>query len=1013
MAETTKVDVFAQIAAQARQQRDALLIEPQPPAIRRKKLESRKSSLHAAFSPPAKLDTPEKLQRELQRLRRQTDRFTRDLAPKLKPTRKTIALDSFDFRHETQADRADFAHTLAGRGKWQRVAIPHFGGPTGRAAAYYRTTFDLAKSDLARSKACWLCFKGADYKTHAFLNGTYVGSHEGFFAPFEFDLTAAARPGRNVLVVRIENDAICMSNDSWGDDKTQGDKIYAATGLGWDDPEIGWHHCPPGMGIYQDACVQVRANYHVADLFVRPLIDRNQAELWIDLYSTQADDTELVLEYAIHGQNFKQTVLKSDKQQIPVGPTLNYYRYRVDMPDPRIWDLESPWLYQLQVKLYDQSGRLLDAAARQFGLRDFRLDTSTEPKGRFLLNRRPVKLRGANTMGHMQQCVAKKDWNQLRDDILLAKLCNMNFFRLTQRPVQPEIYEFCDRLGMMTQTDLPLFGVLRRNQFAETVRQAGEMERLVRAHPCNVAVSYINEPFSGALGRAHRHLQRDELEAFFQAADRAVLLENPDCVIKHVDGDYDPPDVGLPDNHCYNCWYNLHGLPLGKLIKGYWQKVKPGWNYACGEFGAEGLDHVNTMLEGYPKTWLPKKLDEPWSPASIVQAQTARFHYVWFTTQRTLPEWVAASQRFQGWATATMTEAFRRDPRMISFAIHLFIDAFPSGWMKAIMDVKRQPKPAYFAYRDALAPVAANIRSDRTHYFANDRLDAEFWVCNDLPHELKGHRIAWQLRQGRKTVFAAQTQADVPALAPSCQGVFDFRLPDVAERTAFTLQLALKDRAGKIVHWTQRSFDVFPKLAPSSRKVYVLARQGGAAWKLALQLGLKPQLWNNQTDAPILVDSPAELRRHKSALNQAVRQGGRVVLTDLEMTEKDWNSTLTFANAKFTLQHPGMGPRYFANCSTSHPLVHGFQQDDFFLWHSTATDMIEPLMPVTMQAEGLQTILATGEGDWAAKTWNPAPAAALSHHGQGQFIVSLIALLDRVTTNPPAKRYALRLLNLT
>ena len=312
-----------------------------------------------------------------------------------------------------------------------------------------------------------------------------------------------------------------------------------------------------------------------------------------------------------------------------------------------------------------------------------------------------------------------------------------------------------------------------------------------------------------------------------------------------------------------------------------------------------------------------------------------------------------------------------------------------------------------------LAPVAANIRSDRTHYFANDRLDAEFWVCNDLPHELKGHRIAWQLRQGRKTVFAAQTQADVPALAPSCQGVFDFRLPDVAERTAFTLQLALKDRAGRIVHWTQRSFDVFPKLAPSSRKVYVLARQGGAAWKLALQLGLKPQLWNNQTDAPILVDSPAELRRHKSALNQAVRQGGRVVLTDLEMTEKDWNSTLTFANAKFTLQHPGMGPRYFANCSTSHPLVEGFQQDDFFLWHSTATDMIEPLMPVTMQAEGLQTILATGEGDWAAKTWNPAPAAALSHHGQGQFIVSLIALLDRVTTNPPAKRYALRLLNLT
>jgi beta-galactosidase/beta-glucuronidase len=65
-------------------------------------------------------------------------------------------------------------------------------------------------------------------------------------------------------------------------------------------------------------------------------------------------------------------------------------------------------------------------------------------------------------MGHEQQCVAKEEWDQLRDDILLAKICNMNFLRITQRPVQPEVYDYCDMLGLMTQTDLPLFGVLSR-----------------------------------------------------------------------------------------------------------------------------------------------------------------------------------------------------------------------------------------------------------------------------------------------------------------------------------------------------------------------------------------------------------------------------------------------------------------------------------------------------------------------------------------------------------------------
>ena len=61
-------------------------------------------------------------------------------------------------------------------------------------------------------------------------------------------------------------------------------------------------------------------------------------------------------------------------------------------------------------------------------------------------------------------------------------------------PVQSEIYEYRDHLGLMVQTDLPLFGVLRRGQFCEAIRQAGEMERLVRGHPSNIMVTYINEP---------------------------------------------------------------------------------------------------------------------------------------------------------------------------------------------------------------------------------------------------------------------------------------------------------------------------------------------------------------------------------------------------------------------------------------------------------------------------------------------------------------------------------------
>jgi hypothetical protein len=131
----------------------------------------------------------------------------------------------------------------------------------------------------------------------------------------------------------------------------------------------------------------------------------------------------------------------------------------------------------------------------------------------------------------------------------------MNCLRITQCPLQDEVYEWCDRLGLMTQTDLPMCWVLRRSQFAEAIRQVEEMEHLVRTHPCNIMVNYINKPACNGRGHPHRNLSHKELESFFTVADQLVRLPNPDRVIKAIDGDSEPPGSGLPDDHIYRVWY--------------------------------------------------------------------------------------------------------------------------------------------------------------------------------------------------------------------------------------------------------------------------------------------------------------------------------------------------------------------------------------------------------------------------------------------------------------------------
>lgn len=991
------VDVFADIAAQKQNLRSEKLIEPTPETIPEFILPEVKHNPRAAFKPKPKIDTAEKLQGELKKQQRKYSRFMQVLTPKHKTTRSKKFLSQFEYQ-------------LAGGTEWERVDIPHYGAPLGRAYAYYRTQFTVTKA-MRDKGSVFVCFKGVDYRAEVFVNDEYLGSHEGFFAPFEFECTEVCKIGENALLIKVKNDAICMGNESWGTDgyKYEGDKIYAATGPGYDEPEVGWHHCPPGMGIYQDVFVEARSAIHIHDIFVRPLPAEGRAEAWIEIFNCGIEKEDVYLELSLFGQNFRKTVFRDKRFDVEyAGPTVNYYRLAFDIPDAKIWELNSPWLYQIQVSLLNKKGKTLDISSRSFGMRSFEMDEKGKVKGRFYLNGREIRLRGANTMGHMQQCVIHKNWGQLRDDILLAKICNMNFFRLTQRPVQPEIYDYCDMLGMMTQTDLPLFAVLRRNQFCEAVRQAGEMEKLVRSHPCNVISTYINEPSPLANGKPHRHLTRDELESFFSAADKATLLANPDRVIKPVDGDYDPPAPGLPDNHCYCGWYNGHGIDIGKLHRGYWQRVKPGWFYGCGEFGSEGLDFPDIMRKYYPKHWLAKnkKEESQWSPYLIPRAQTGNFHYMWFDTADSLEEWSLTSQKHQAWATRLMTEAFRRDRRMVSFAIHLSIDAFPSNWMKTIMDFRRQPKPAYFAYREALTPLMISLRTDRYRFFAGENIEAEVWICNDLndaPAEVKLH---YQLEMEGKVIRAGKSNIGIPLCSSQCVGRLRFEAPTVEKRTPLTIRAGLIDRSGKSIYDNCITADIFtkPKRAKQTRRIVVL---GSKSQQLAEQLGLQNlHTTKFHPNDCILIDDYSAFDKNRKEIMRVVRGGAIVIF--LELSEGNYK----IAGSMVENQKCGMNPRHFVSRKTSHPIVSDFKPDDFKFWFDESSDMVTPLLDTTFISDDFTPILTSGNGQWGKDLWYPTLAAGEKKYGAGIFRICQVKLAGRVNSNCPARIFAERLLEL-
>jgi hypothetical protein len=521
------------------------------------------------------------------------------------------------------------------------------------------------------------------------------------------------------------------------------------------------------------------------------------------------------------------------------------------------------------------------------------------------------------------------------------------------------------------------------------------MEQLVRSHPCSIMVSYINEPFRNGRGKPHRNLVRKELESFFETADRVVHLANPDRVIKPVDGDYDPPAYGLPDNHCYTGWYCGHEVDLGKLHKGYWQRVKPGWLYACGEFGSEALDRLEVMKQHYPKHWLPanEEAERTWSPDSIPKAQLGRFHYFWYDTQESLKDWIEVSQLHQEWITRLMTEAFRRDNRMTSFAIHYNIDSFPAGWMKALMDVTRYPKKAFFAYRDALEPLMVSLRGDRWAFYPGEDMIFDAWICNDTDTSGKGLSLHWQLEQDGKVLSAWKQKADVKPLEAAFQGYMKLKAPDAPAPTWFTLRLGLVDSGGKVLSDSEVKVKVFPEkgsMTLFSGRAVIIGNSNGKAARLARDLGLKAKkIPGIISDDVILIDDFAAFEKKKDSILAAVQQGAQAWFLELPAGKYD------IAGSQVEVEKL--------------TLVADFEPNDFRFWYDAGAGYVTPILETCFTAKDFTPILGSGNGPWKT-AWHPAIAIGEKVCGKGLVRIAQAKLAGRLKGNPPAEILARRLL---
>lgn len=391
---------------------------------------------------------------------------------------------------------------------WETVHIPHTWNAQDadddkpgfyRGPAWYRKKLFVDKSQEGRQAVIY--FEGANQEVEVYVNGQYIGAHQGGYTRFCFDITDHLLFGEENLF------AVCVNN-------VHNPNIPP---LSADFTFFG--------GIYRDVYLQFMNPVHLAindyassGVYVStPEVSKQNALIEIStLLSNDLDINQKVLvEHSICDASGKEIIKQQLACRLLAGDTQTFKSKPVRLENPRLWDIDDPYLYKLYTRVLDQNGNLLDEVINPLGLRWFRFD----PEEGFFLNGKHRKLVG--TARH--QDFFKKG-NALRDqlhvqDVLLLKKMGGNFLRVSHYPQDPVVMEMCDKLGIVTSVEIPLINAVTESEdfLANSVKMAKEMVRQDFNRPSIMIWGYMNEIF---LRRPYS--EGKQLKAYYQFTEKVA-----------------------------------------------------------------------------------------------------------------------------------------------------------------------------------------------------------------------------------------------------------------------------------------------------------------------------------------------------------------------------------------------------------------------------------------------------------------------------------------------------------
>ena len=676
--------------------------------------------------------------------------------------------------------------------------------------AWYHRDFDVP-SDW-HGGTLLLHFGAVMYSCAVWLNGQRLGYHEGGYTPFDLEAPdEAVRWGEpNHIAVEVQNPLNAIAEyPAMAVERVLSAEQYA--------PDLPLSQAPHGKqtwyssqsGLWQSVRAERVGAAHLDALLILPEVSEKRARV---RWRVAGRDARLPLDLDLTVIDPAGTQVS--RTRVAAGGDNLAGETTVEIPDPQVWDLDTPHLYRLEARILREDVEQ-DCIGKRFGMR-----TVGTSNGAVTLNGRPIYLLGVLDQDLYPDTISTPPSTEfLRAQIHRAKELGFNLLRCHIKVPDPAYLEVADEEGMLVWCELPNW---TRFTVHSAARGRATLERMVETmgdHPSLVIWTIINEDWGTRLRyeRRDREWLRRTYDWLKELDPSRLVVDNSACETTETPNFHVRSD--LADFHIY----------FGPDNAVRWRSAvaefssRPAWLWSpngdaeprgdeplvVSEFGVWGLPRLDRMVEHHGS--------EPWwfgTGQGYYRPSGIRRRFRRFGLDRmwdTVDDLADATQWHQFEGFQFEIAEMRRHRSITGYVVTELSDAYWEA--NGVLDPMRGPKVYHDRFREINAPDVVGIIPARRDVWSGDALGGEVFLSSYAAEPAEGGSVAWALDVEGRSVATGELALEAwPRFDVVELGRLEIDAPRVDRPVDAWLTLTARDGAGTPRAESRLRFAILPRV---------------------------------------------------------------------------------------------------------------------------------------------------------------------------------------------------------